>query len=131
MAKRKLRQMIMKFLIIANTIIPFIACIQVGRALVIAYHTQVHFKRSIRYEIAEDKTLYERAVRLYMYTVMFSNIIWFMWNLSRIANDWLPFSNHFIAATSILFSIALFLKGQLLLMIHKGHSFTWLKKWKI
>jgi hypothetical protein len=119
----------MKYLIIANTIIPFLACVQILRAFIISRHMQAHITaRSIRYAMTEDKVLYEKTARAYILLVLAVNTIWFMWNLSRIMANWLPFSSSFIATTSIFFSVILFLKAQIILITAKGKTINFLKK---
>lgn len=132
----------MKILIIINTIIPFLACIQVLRSLFISLHLKTYLEvHSLQYQITDDKKLFEKTGRFFITLTFLSNFLWFLWNLSRWGGynvqwnafekehikAWIPYSSIFIAATSILFSLILFSKAHILLTMLKGHGLKILK----
>lgn len=111
----------MKILIIINTIIPFLACIQSFRALIMSYAISRYVKsRSILFELTEHKVGYMKAGRFYIYLVLLGNSIWFLWGISRITNNFVPYATYSITFTSIIFSVILLLQAHLILIFFKG-----------
>lgn len=122
----------MKIIIIINAIIPLLACIQSCRVLIMSYSIDRYLKtRSIHYDLAEEKIGYEKAGRIYIMLVLASNTILLLWNVSRMVNNFAPYATKFITVTSVLFSIILFAKAQLILMLFKNSNLKLFKKLKI
>lgn len=126
---------IMKFFIALNAIGSLISCIQMVRSIIASLKFIAKLK-TIRYEISEDKDLYEKAYNLILSLILIQDFLWLLAATNRIPwfnkfNEWIFYATPTLLFISVGFTLVMLSIAQAIFILIKGHQIMWLKKMKI
>lgn len=121
----------MKILIITNTILSLMACIQLFRTLFILMisRAKINSKKGLPeflYGAAET----EVARRVAIFLILAKDLLLLTWNVSRIMGGYIVYATEWITVTSLIFHTIMFLTAHVIFLIYTGRTKILIKYFK-